>query len=54
MADFIIGAVVILIVGMAIAYIVREKKSGARCIGCPNAGTCASAKNTSSGCGCGH
>ena len=38
--DFVIIGVVILIVGGAIAYIVKEKKSGAKCIGCPHGKSC--------------
>lgn len=29
-----------LIVGGALAYIIKAKKSGKKCIGCPNSGTC--------------
>lgn len=45
MSNLIILAVVAVIVGAAIAYIVKEKKKGTVCIGCPSAGTC------SGGCG---
>ncbi len=38
--DFIIIAVIALIVGGALAYIIKAKKSGQRCIGCPDAKTC--------------
>ena len=40
MVDFIIVFVILLIVALAIAYIVREKKRGVKCIGCPSAGNC--------------
>lgn len=52
MADFILITVLVLIVGSAVRYIRKEKKRGAVCIGCPQAGTCAkkhcsgSAENT--------
>lgn len=52
MINVIIIAVLVIVLGSAIAYIVREKKKGAVCIGCPHAGTCASKKNRDSGCGC--
>ena len=52
MADIIIGGILIVLVGAAIAYIVREKKRGTVCIGCPAAGTC-SRKNHPDGEGCG-
>lgn len=48
MADFIVVVVVLLIVGAAITYIVREKKRGVTCIGCPAAGKC----GKSGGCHC--
>ena len=51
MIDFIVGAVLVLLVGAAIAYIVKEKKRGVVCIGCPSAGTC-SAKNNPGKVGC--
>lgn len=40
MANFIVVAVVLIIVGAAVAYIIKEKKRGVKCIGCPAAGTC--------------
>ena len=54
----VIGAVVLLaIIGLAAAYVVKAKKSGQKCIGCPDARTCG--KNCSGGYGgcsghCGH
>ncbi len=37
----VIAAIVILaIVGGALAYIIREKKRGAKCIGCPYSNSC--------------
>ncbi|MBP3701388.1 MAG: FeoB-associated Cys-rich membrane protein [Lachnospiraceae bacterium] len=50
MADFITVAVILLIVGAAVLYIVKEKKKGVKCIGCPSAATCAHA-NANGGCG---
>jgi hypothetical protein len=47
MADLIIVAIIALIVAAASAYIYREKKRGAKCIGCPSAKTCGGS------CGCG-
>ncbi len=54
MESFIVGLIIAAIVGAAVAYIIKEKKKGVRCIGCPSAGTCAS-KNKGSlegGCSC--
>lgn len=51
MADFIVGALLLILVGAAIAYIAKERKKGVKCIGCPDGATCAS-KNKAGGCGC--
>ena len=50
MADIIVGLIIAFAVFKAIRYIYKAKKSGVKCIGCPDAGTCAS-KNASA-CGC--
>lgn len=42
MIDYIIIAVIAVIVGLAVWYIVREKKRGKKCIGCPYANSCKS------------
>lgn len=42
MADIIIIAVVILIVGLAAGYVYKAKKKGAKCIGCPESCNCGS------------
>lgn len=48
MTDFIIVAVILIVVGCAAGYIIKAKKSGQKCIGCPNSKTCGS-----KGCSCG-
>ena len=50
LADIIVGLVVLLAVGAAAAYIIREKKKGVMCIGCPEGGACA--RKGKGGCGC--
>ncbi|MDD6400465.1 MAG: FeoB-associated Cys-rich membrane protein [Lachnospiraceae bacterium] len=40
MEDIIILILLIIIVGLAVRYIKKEKKKGIRCIGCPMAGSC--------------
>lgn len=40
MENVIIIAILIVIVGGASAYLVKAKKSGAKCIGCPAGGSC--------------
>jgi hypothetical protein len=48
MENIIIIAVLALILGGAAAYIIKAKKSGKKCIGCPSGGSCGG-----SCCGCG-
>ena len=50
MADIIIAGIILAIIAAAVRYIVKAKKSGARCIGCSAAGQCAQRKN--GGCCC--
>ena len=38
--DIIIPLIILAIIGGAVAYIIRSKKRGQACIGCPYAGTC--------------
>lgn len=38
--DMIVIAVIAAIVGCAVAYIVKSKKSGKKCIGCPYGSAC--------------
>lgn len=38
--DLILAAILILVLGAATAYIIRAKKRGVKCIGCPSAGEC--------------
>ncbi len=39
--DFVIIAIVVLILGAAVFYIRKAKKKGLKCIGCPDASGCA-------------
>ena len=43
MTDYIIIAVVLVIVGLAGWYIYRAKKSGQKCVGCPYSKECSGA-----------
>lgn len=52
MTDIIVIAVIVLIVGGALAYIVKAKKNGKKCIGCPYGDSCASKGKGGCGCGC--
>ena len=51
MADIIVMAVVLICLGAAVIYIVKEKKKGVKCIGCPVAGNCPS-QNARKASGC--
>ena len=41
----------VLIIGGAVAYIIKAKKSGKRCIGCPDSSSCSGNCGCCSGCG---
>ena len=41
LTDIIAIAVIAAVMGIAVTYIVRQKKKGATCIGCPYAESCA-------------
>ena len=49
-AEIIAIIAVVLIIGGAVAYIVKAKASGQKCIGCPYSKQCSSGKG---GCSCG-
>lgn len=53
MADLIIAVIVLIIVGAAASYIIKAKKTGVKCIGCPAAGKCCGKNAGHSECGCG-
>jgi len=40
MKDFIIILVVVAIISLSVMYMVKEKKKGVKCIGCPSGGCC--------------
>lgn len=46
--DYVIIAVIVAILALAIWYVHKSKKSGKKCVGCPDGGCC-----SSGGCGCG-
>ncbi len=50
--DIVLILVLALMIGGAVWYIVKAKKSGKKCIGCPDSGSCASHKESSCGCYC--
>lgn len=40
MDNFIVIAIVVVIIGLAAFYVYKAKKSGKKCIGCPDGGSC--------------
>ncbi len=52
--DFVVGLIIVLIIGAAVAYIVKAKKSGVKCIGCSAGGSCSGhCSSGESSCSCG-
>ncbi len=51
METVIAVVIVVAIVALAVGYIIKAKKRGVKCIGCPDGGSCGA--NSCSGCGCG-
>lgn len=53
MADLIVGVILLVIVIAAIRYIRKAKKSGVKCIGCPEGCSCGKKnEHSSTSCGC--
>ncbi len=50
-ADIIVALIIVLVVGGALAYIIKAKKSGKKCIGCPDSCSC-NTKKCDGSCGC--
>ncbi len=50
MDNFIIGAVLAVIIGAAVIYVVKAKKRGVKCIGCPDGAKCSGNCSCCSGC----
>ena len=50
--DIIAIVVIALIIGGAVAYIIKAKKSGKKCIGCPDSGSCGKNGTGCNGCNC--
>ncbi|MBE6639499.1 MAG: FeoB-associated Cys-rich membrane protein [Ruminococcaceae bacterium] len=48
MINYIIIATIVLVVGSAAAYIIKSKRSGKKCIGCPDCTACS--QNACAGC----
>ncbi len=51
MENFIIVAIIAVIIGVALAYVIKAKKRGVKCIGCPDGAKCSGNCSCCSGCG---
>ena len=40
MTDLIVILILLILIGAAVSYIIKAKKSGVKCIGCPAGGSC--------------
>lgn len=40
MENFIVIVILALIIGFALAYVIKARKKGVKCIGCPEGGKC--------------
>ena len=54
MANLLVAGILLLAVGAALAYIVKVKKSGTKCIGCPSGGCCSGKDGCHTECSCGY
>ena len=52
LTDIIVIIAIILIVGGASFYIIRAKRAGQKCIGCPDAKTCSGNCSSCRACSC--
>ena len=50
--DFIVIGIIAVIVGAAVSYIIKAKKSGKGCIGCPDSASCHSRKKEDNSSSC--
>lgn len=55
MGNAVVILILVVIIGSAVAYIIKAKKSGVKCIGCSAGGSCScgDTAGSSTGCGCG-
>ncbi len=53
MTDLMIAGILVIIIGAASLYIIKAKKNGTKCIGCPAAGSCPSRNGRCSEGSCG-
>lgn len=51
MDNTIVAGILLLIIGLSAAYVVKAKKSGQKCIGCPHGGCCKNSDGFACCCG---
>ncbi len=49
--DILIIAILVVVIGLAAFYVYKAKKSGKKCIGCPDGGSCDGSCHGCCGCG---
>ena len=54
MENYIIIGIILIVVGLAVAYIIKAKKNGKKCIGCPHGASCTGKKDGESCSCCGY
>ena len=54
MANIVVILIIVALVGGAMSYIIKAKKRGVKCIGCPDSAGCSykGSKNSECSCGC--
>lgn len=52
MTNIIVIAVIVLVVGSATAYVIRAKRKGKKCIGCPSGTSCKASSCQQCQCNC--
>lgn len=53
MTNVIVILILVLVLGLAVGYIVKAKKRGVKCIGCPASGSCSAKESGGCSCSCG-
>ncbi len=54
MENLIVAGILIVLIGAIVFYLIKEKKKGRKCIGCPYAKQCSSHGNGGCGGDCSH
>ncbi len=49
MIDFVVGFIIVVIISGSLMYIIRAKRRGVKCIGCPDSAACSGKCNGCNG-----